>query len=127
MELWGVLSNRVLARMFSHEKNRLDLFSAMNRGSVILVHTAKELLKQDGCEILGRFFLALISQATQERASIPADCRRATFLYVDEAQDYFDESVEQLFNQARKYRVGVIPSRLAARGRKPAVLRRAHR
>ena len=106
--LWGILSNRVLARMFSHEKNRLDMFAAMNRGKVILVNTAKDLLKQDGCEILGRFFIALIVQATQERASIPADRRRATFLYVDEAQDYFDESVEQLFNQARKYKVGVI-------------------
>jgi hypothetical protein len=28
--------------------------------------------------------------------------------YIDEAQDYFDESVAELFNQARKYKVGLI-------------------
>ncbi len=50
----------------------------------------------------------MIAQATQERAVIPADRRRATFLYVDEAQDYFDESIEQLLSQARKYKVGLI-------------------
>ena len=106
--LWGVLSNTVLERMFAHEKNRLDLFEAMNRGGLILINTAKDLLKQDGCEILGRFFIALISQAAQERAAIPEDLRRSTFVYIDEAQDYFDESIQSLFNQARKYKVGLI-------------------
>jgi hypothetical protein len=106
--LWGVLSNSVLARMFSNPRNKLDLFEAMNRGSLILINTAKDLLKQEGCEILGRFFVAMISHAAQERASIPADRRRATFVYIDEAQDYFDKSVEQLLNQARKYKVGLV-------------------
>ena len=106
--LWGVLSNTVLERMFANEKNRLDLFEAMNKGGLILINTAKDLLKQEGCEILGRFFIALISQAAQERAAIPEDRRRSTFVYIDEAQDYFDESIQSLFNQARKYRVGLV-------------------
>jgi hypothetical protein len=106
--LWSVLSNSVLERMFANEHNKLNLLEAMNRGSVILINTAKDLLKQEGCEILGRFFIALICQAAQERASIPVDQRRATFVYIDEAHDYFDESLENLLNQARKYKVGLI-------------------
>lgn len=65
-------------------------------------------MKQEGCEILGRFFIALISQAAQERAAIQEDRRRSTFVYIDEVQGYFDESIQSLFNQARKYRVGVV-------------------
>ena len=80
----------------------------MNNGSLILINTAKDLLKQEGCEILGRFFIALICQAAQERASIPEDKRRNTFLYIDEAHDYFDESMEQLLNTVRKYKVGLV-------------------
>jgi hypothetical protein len=106
--LWGVLSNSVLERMFANERNKLDLFEAVNRGSIILINTAKDLLKQEGCEILGRFFIALICQAAQERASIPEDRRRSTFVYIDEAHDYFDESIENLLNQARKYKVGLV-------------------
>jgi hypothetical protein len=105
--LWGVISNSVLERMLSNERNKVDFFDAMNRGSVILINTAKDLLKQEGCEILGRFFIALISQAVQERASIAEDRRLPTFVYIDEAQDYFDESIEHLLNQARKYKVGL--------------------
>jgi hypothetical protein len=94
--------------MLGNTRNKVDLFEAMNNGSIILINTAKDLLKQEGCEILGRFFIALISQAVQERASIPEDRRPPTFVYIDEAQDYFDESIEHLLNQARKYKVGLV-------------------
>jgi hypothetical protein len=106
--LWGVLSNSVLERMFANPQNKLDLFNAMNNGSLILINTAKDLLKQEGCEILGRFFIALVCQAAQERASIPENKRQNTFLYIDEAHDYFDQSMENLLNQARKYKVGLV-------------------
>jgi Type IV secretion-system coupling protein DNA-binding domain len=108
--LWGVRSNSVLDRMFSNKHNKLNLFGAMNSGSLILINTAKELLKQEGCEILGRFFIALICQAAQERASIPENKRQDTFVYIDEAHDYFDESMENLLNQARKYKVAMLIS-----------------
>ena len=105
--IYGVLATGVLDRMFSNKRNKVNLFAEMNRGSLILVNTAKDLLKQEGTEILGRFFIALICQAAQERASIAEDKRMPTFVYIDEAHDYFDESMENLFNQARKYAVGL--------------------
>jgi hypothetical protein len=106
--LFGVLSNRVLARMFTNKRNKVNLFEAMNTGSLILIHTDKDLLKQEGCEILGRFFIALICQAAQERASLLKDRLTPTFVYIDEAHEYFDESMENLVNQARKFQVGLL-------------------
>ena len=94
--------------MFAAKKNKLDLFEAMNKGSLILINTAKDFLNQDGCEIFGRFFLALISQAAQERARLTAKIRKDTFLYIDEAHDYFDENMEHMINQLRKRQVGCI-------------------
>tara|TARA_R110000868_G_scaffold11516_7_gene56415 strand:- start:4916 stop:7756 length:2841 start_codon:yes stop_codon:yes gene_type:complete len=105
--LWGVLANPVFERMFSHPENRIDIFEAMNEGKIILINTAKDLLKAEGCSIFGRFFIAKIAQAALERATIPEDERRPTYVYIDEAHDYFDDTLEQLFNQARKYRVGL--------------------
>jgi hypothetical protein len=105
--LWAVIANQTLERMFSNERNKLDLFTTMNRGSLILINTAKDLLKQEGCEILGRFFIALICQAAQERASIPEDKRMPTFVYIDEAHDYFDQNMKSMFNEVRKYAVGL--------------------
>jgi len=106
--LWGVLSNSSLERMFSHTRNRIDIFELLNQGKIILINTAKDLLGQDGAAIFGRFFVALISQASVQRAAMPPHERRSAFVYIDEAQDYFDSNISNLLNQARKYRVGLI-------------------
>ena len=105
--LWGVLSTPAFERMFTQPKNKLDLFEAMNEGKIILVNTAKDLLKREGSQLLGRFFIAMITQAALERSTVPEHRRNSAFVYVDEAQEYFDDSIETILNQARKYRVGL--------------------
>ena len=106
--LWGILENQTFERMFAHPRSKLDLFSEMNAGKVILINTAKDLLKEQGTEIFGRFFIAMIAQAAQERATLPASKRTPTIVYVDEAQDYFDRNIGLILAQARKYNVGMV-------------------
>lgn len=106
--LYGILENQTFERMFSHPKSKLDLFAEMNAGKVILINTAKDLLKENGTEIFGRFFIAMIAQAAQERAVLPANKRLPTFVYVDEANDYFDPNIGIILSQARKYGIGMI-------------------
>lgn len=108
--LWGILENQTFERMFSHPRSKLDMFSEMNAGKVILINTAKDLLKEQGTEIFGRFFIALIAQAAQERATLPANRRMPTIVYVDEAQDYFDRNIGIILAQARKQNVGMVLS-----------------
>lgn len=105
--LWGVLSTPAFERMFIQPENKFDLYAAMNEGKIILVSTAKDLLKADGSALLGRFFISMIAQAALERSVIPIDKRIPTFVYVDEAQEYFGDDVETILSQARKYRVGL--------------------
>lgn len=106
--LWGILENQTFERMFSHPRSRLDIFREMNAGKVILINTAKDLLKEQGTEIFGRFFIAMIAQAAQERATLPEHKRIPTIVYVDEAQDYFDRNIGLILAQARKYNVGMV-------------------
>jgi len=106
--LWGILENQTFERMFAHPRSKLDLFAEMNAGKVILINTAKDLLKEQGTEIFGRFFIALIAQAAQERAVLPHSKRTPTIVYVDEAQDYFDRNIGLILAQARKYNVGMV-------------------
>ena len=106
--LWGILENQSFERMFSHPRSKLDLYAELNQGKVILINTAKDLLKEAGTEIFGRFFIALIAQAAQERATLPERDRMPTLVYIDEAAEYFDRNIGVILSQARKYRVGMI-------------------
>jgi hypothetical protein len=106
--LWGVLENPTFERLFSHPRNKLDMFEALNSGKIVLVNTAKDFLKAERSSILGRFFIALTFQAAMERAAVPEHARRPAFLYIDEAADYFDDTIDSLLTQARKFRLGVV-------------------
>ncbi len=105
--LYGILENQTFERMFSNPETKFDMFSELNAGKLILINTAKSLLKEQGTQVFGRFFIALIAQAAQERATIPDRARLPVHVYVDEAQDYFDHNLEVILSQARKYRVGM--------------------
>jgi len=106
--LWGVLENPTFERMFTAPKNRIDMFDALNNGKIVLVNTAKDFLKAERSSFLGRFFVSLTLQAVLERAVIPEAQRRPAFLYIDEAAEYFDDNIDDLLSQARKYNLGVV-------------------
>ncbi len=106
--LWGVLENPTFERMFTAPKNRVNMFDALNSGKIVLVNTAKDFLKAERSSFLGRFFISLTLQAVLERAVIPEGRRHPAFLYIDESAEYFDDNIDDLLSQARKYHLGVV-------------------
>lgn len=95
--------------MFMHPRNKLDLFEEMQTGKVILVNTMKGLLK-NGTEPFGRYFIARLLQAAEERMFLSPGARLPVYVYLDEASDYIaeEENIEELINKARKQNVALI-------------------
>ena len=103
----AILENPTLERLFTSPTTRLDLFDELNRGSIILVDTAKDFLKGASGNF-GRIFISLVLQAALERAAIPEHRRKPAFLVVDEAADYFDSNIDDLLTSVRKYKLGCV-------------------
>lgn len=106
--LYGVLQNPSFERMFASPKNRLDLFDVLNTGGIVLVNTAKDFMKTEASSIFGRYIIALTFKAAMERAILPEHQRHPTFLWIDEASEYFDGNIDNLLIQARKYKLGLV-------------------
>src|SRR5262249_2470765 len=106
--LYSVLQVPAFDRMFASKINRLDMFQALQNGSVVLINTSKALLKTDASALFGRYMIARVIAAAFERIALPASARNAAFLIVDEAAEYFDDNLETLLSQARKFNVGVL-------------------
>jgi hypothetical protein len=104
--LYGVLQVPSFDRMFSSKVNKLDMFEAIQAGKIVLINTSKALLKTDASALFGRYMIALTIRAAFERVAVAE--RKAAFLIVDEAAEYFDESLETLLSQARKFKLGVL-------------------
>ena len=103
----AILENPTLARLFTAPRTRIDIFERLNEGSIILVDTAKDFLKGASAHF-GRIFISQVLQAVLERAVIPEQDRRPTFLIVDEAASYFDSNIDDFLTEARKYRCGCV-------------------
>lgn len=106
--LYGVLQVPAFDRMFASKENRFDMFEAMQSGSIVLINTSKALLKSDASALFGRAMIARVIAAAFERVALSRDQRNPAFLIVDEAAEYFDDNLETLLAQARKYNVGVL-------------------
>jgi hypothetical protein len=109
--LLAVLGNQTFLRMFSSPRSKIDFFTEINTpGKVILINAEKGLLKEEGTELFGRFFLALVNQAAAQRTSIPKERRLPCYVYVDECHNYIknDPKIQVILAEARQQRVGVI-------------------
>jgi len=104
----GFLQNPSFERMFANPVNRLDLFEVLNNGGIVLVDTSKDFLKDKASSMFGRTIIALTLKAAFERAALPREQRRPTFLWIDEASEYFDDNIDNLLIQARKFKLGVV-------------------
>jgi hypothetical protein len=105
--LQAIIENPTMARLFTSEETKVDLFTEMNRGAIILVDTAKDFLKENSATF-GRLFISLVLQAVLERAAIPERDRKPTFLIVDEAASFFSSNIDDLLTEARKYKCGCV-------------------
>ena len=109
--LWAVLGNATFSRMFSNPRSKVDFFTEINTpGKVILINAEKSLLKDEGAELFGRFFLALINQAAAQRATLPIASRLPCYVYVDECHNYIrnDPKIQVILAEARQQKIAML-------------------
>jgi hypothetical protein len=104
--LYGVITVPVFERMFAGA-NKVDFAEAMNQGKVIVVNTAKSMLKEQASALFGRYIIARVLSGAFERVTIPMEKRRPCIMFVDEAQEYFDDSMDTLLTQIAKFKLGI--------------------
>lgn len=103
-----LLESSVFERMFGAAQSKIDLFEALAERKTILMDTNKRLLGAGRSSLMGRFFIALLLLASQQRASMAKDKRLPVFCYIDEAHEYLqDDKVADILDQARKMRIAM--------------------
>ncbi len=97
-----LLTNPVMRSMFSATHTRLDLGKEMDAGKVIIINNSKAVLGDEGAEFFGRFFVALIARAAQQRSGRPAASKKPCYVYIDECQSVVakDTRIPQPFSMS---------------------------
>jgi hypothetical protein len=105
-----LLTNPLMRSMFSATHTRIDLGKQIDAGKVIIINNSKAILGDEGAEFLGRFFVALIARAAQQRAGRPAAAKKPCYVYIDECQSVIakDTRIPVLLDECRSQRIALI-------------------
>lgn len=107
-----LMTNPVLRSMFSAPHTNLDMGNEMDAGKVVIVNNSKAILGDEGAEFFGRFFVALIARAAQQRAGKPPASKKPCFVYIDECQSVIskDTRIPILLDECRSQKIALILS-----------------
>jgi len=103
----SLLLNPTFRRLFSATENKIDMFEELASQKLILIDTNKPMLDDAASAFFGRLFIAMILRASHQRFA-GGHTMRPVYLIVDEAHEYFDRSISDMLEQARKANIGLI-------------------
>jgi hypothetical protein len=105
-----LLSNPIIKAMFGSLKTRLDIGKEMDAGKIIIINNSKALLGDEGAEFFGRFFIALILAAAQQRAGRPNSEKLPCFVYIDECHNIIknDTKIPTILDECRSQKIALI-------------------
>jgi hypothetical protein len=91
-------------------ESTIKFSDVMDQGKVLLVNLSKGNLGEERSGFFGTLIISLIQMAAYQRAQIPEGKRKDFFLYIDEFQNFANAHFADIFSEARKFHVFIIPS-----------------
>lgn len=109
VRLHEIISRPNLMKVLNARENTLNLVDSFERGDIVLVNTARTMLRTKASTLLGRYIISLSLSAAYVHYRRFGQACRPVFLVIDEFQDFADEDfTPQLLRLAREYRMGVV-------------------
>ncbi|HPF95765.1 MAG TPA: type IV secretory system conjugative DNA transfer family protein, partial [bacterium] len=101
------LSSSIIRNIVAQVKSTINLRRVMDDGKILIVNLAKGRIGEDNMRLLGGMLVTKIQLAAQERQNVPEKDRRDFYLYVDEFQNFANESFASILSEARKFHLNL--------------------
>ena len=82
----------------------------MDIGKIVIINNSKARLGDQGAEFFGRFFIAQVLAAAQQRSSRPREQKPPVYFYIDECQNVIarDEKIPTILDECRSQNIALI-------------------
>ncbi len=105
------ISNALIRNIIGQTKSSFDFRQAMDEKKIIIFNLSIGRIGEDAVNLLGSLFVTKIYLAAMSRADMTDREMKDVpnfYLYVDEFQNFINDSFAQILSQARKYKLGLI-------------------
>lgn len=105
-----LLDNDLLRSMLMASSTTFDLGKAMDRGAFIIINNSRGRLGNKGAEFFGRFFIAQLLSAAQQRSFRKDKDKKPVYFYIDECHTVVaqDERITDILHECRSQKIGLI-------------------
>lgn len=102
-KLGAFLASPTIRNIVGQERSRVDLPAFMNQGGILLANLATGRIGEDTSHLLGGLLLTAVQLGAMERKSSTPPF----MVYVDELQNYVNDSIATILSEARKFGLGL--------------------
>jgi hypothetical protein len=102
------LSSEIIRNIVGQTKSTIHLREIMDEGKILIVNLSKGKLGEDNSNLFGALLVAKLQIAAMSRVDISEDKRKDFYLYVDEFQNFTNDSFATILSEARKYKLNLI-------------------
>lgn len=97
------LNSTMIRNMIGQVKSTVDLADVMNSGKILLINLSQGKIGEENSSLLGGMLVTRLYSNAMQRAKIDESKRRDFYLYVDEFQNFANDSFIKILSEARKY------------------------
>jgi hypothetical protein len=104
-------SNPLIRNIIGQTKSSFDIRDLMDRKKILLINLSKGLVGDTNMKLLGSMITTRIFLGAMSRADLPAfELKKAPsfYFYVDEFQNFANETFAEILSEARKYNLNLI-------------------
>jgi hypothetical protein len=104
-------SNPLIRNIIGQPKSSFDIRTMMDQKKILIINLSKGLVGEVNMRLLGSMLTTRIFLAAMSRADLPAhelEKSSNSYLYVDEFQNFANETFAEVLSEARKYKLNLI-------------------
>ncbi len=101
-------TNSVVRNIIGQPKSTFDFRKAMDEKKIIIINLSKGMIGEQNAPLLGAMLITKIYLAAMSRAELPNHVIKQVapfYFYVDEFQNFANESFASILSEARKYKL----------------------
>jgi len=102
------LSSSVIRNIVAQVKSTINLRRVMDDEKILIANLSKGRIGEDNMRLLGGMLVTKVQLAAQERQNMKEAERKDFYFYVDEFQNFANESFASILSEARKFRLNLI-------------------
>jgi len=105
-----LLDHDLLRSMLMASSSTFNIGKAMDEGAVIIINNSRAKLGNKGAEFFGRFFIAQVLAAAQQRSFRAGKDKKPVYFYIDECHTVIqnDERITDILHECRSQKIALI-------------------